>query len=659
MHEENSQIGLLPLPQMYRTGDESFVSKQVTSIAWASERDARVEKRVHELVSDSLCGQIRIDVQNCITEIPELDDDESYRLRIDNTGISLTAPTTWGALHGVTTLWQLHAHGQLHGASWFIEDRPRFSWRGVLIDVARHFMSLALLLRVVDGMARLKMNVLHLHLTDDQGFRFCSEAFPELASDESYPQVELTELVAYAAARGVRVVPELDVPGHVNSWLQGYPAWGVKPADDTVKFGVHRACLNPTDESVYAALNALFAEVGAVFPDRYIHIGGDEVHPAWWREDQGVQDFIATHQLEDTRGMQAYFNRRLCASLKEQGKCVIAWDEVLHESVPDMVVQNWRGATTRDIALAHSLDRVVSSGYYLDLFYPADLHYRFDPEAPQAKLIALEEEMKQDLRLAHVAQGLGWTVQWRDDAIDIDALPATSKRGRVLGGEACLWSELVNEDTLEMRLWSRLPAVAERLWSASTVTDLTDFYSRLQGVLDLPVIGLVEKQMLQLQGAGLNDEQIEVAKLLEPVKWYARLLGEQALQARIDGAEMPQARPYDVTSALDRVVDFISPESLVAKALEDESPAQLRDRCEQWAALPPQSWPQDMQDAITGLREVGAQILALLDQTRTSQDAAASCKQRLIALYVPRGEYMLAVVPPLLSWIDRWLADGG
>ncbi len=659
MEAGKREIELLPLPQMCRVVGEPFESDQATSIIWVGEADARVAQRVHELLADSHCGQLNIEVQQCAGSIPALDDDESYQLRVNAAGITLTAPTTWGALHGVTTLWQLHACGQLHGASLLVEDRPRFSWRGVLIDVARHFMSLGMLLRVVDGMARLKMNVLHLHITDDQGFRFTSAAFPNLASDEAYTQAELKALVTYAAARGVRVVPELDVPGHVSSWLQGYPAWGVKPADDTIKFGVHRACLNPTDESVYAALDTLFLEVGEVFPDRYVHIGGDEVHPAWWTEDPGVQEFIATHKLEDTRGLQAYFNRRLCASLTAQGKCVIAWDEVLHESVPDMVVQNWRGATTRDIALAQSLDCVVSAGYYLDLFYPAEMHYRYDPEASQAQLIALEEEMKQDLRLAHVAQGMDWTVQWRNDAIDIDALPVTAKRGRVLGGEACLWAELVDEATLETRLWSRLPAVAERLWSAATVTDLTDFYRRLQHVLTLPGIDVVEKQAGQLQSAGLSVDQAELAKLFEPVKWYARLLGEQALQARLDGVEMPQARPYDATTSLDRVVDFIAPESLVAKALEAESAAQLRGRCEAWSTLQPQSWPQDMQAAISSLSEVGIAVLDLLDQTQTPQQTAAVCKERLRSHYVPRGEYMLAVVPPLLNWIDRWLADGG
>jgi hexosaminidase len=653
------QPELLPLPQ-YWLGEDvpaGEITDSQTTLHWAGEFDARVADRVSALLGEAPCGNIEINIDLCSAAYPALDEDESYKLEVNAAGITLAAATTWGALHGITTLWQLSATGQLRQNSWRIEDSPRFSWRGVLIDVARHFMPLPLLLDVVEGMARLKMNVLHLHLTDDQGFRFTSVAYPKLASEQAYNAAELGELVAYAASHGVRVIPELDVPGHVTSWLVNYPEWGLQQVATSTKFGVHKACLDPTNESVYTALGTLFEELAEVFPDQYVHIGGDEVHPSWWSESAEIQNYIVLHGLEDVRGLQAHFNHRICTALTQQGKSVVGWDEVLHSKMPELVVQNWRGATTRDRALAKSLDSIVSAPYYLDLFYPADVYYRFDPEADQAQLIQLEEEMKEDLRLAHIATGLQWTMQWRDDAIEIDQQVGADLRGRVLGGEACLWAELVDAATLETRLWSRLPAVAERLWSSVTTVDVADFYRRLGILLELPEFELMQRQREPLQQLGLNLEQVEMAMLLEPVKWYARLLGEQALQARLSGREMPQARPYDVHSELDRVVDFIAPESLSALTLDGASEDELRRCCHGWVEQDPTHWPNDVAAAIAAMSDVGAIMLDVLDKQTLDQSEVESSVERLHACYTPRGEYMLAVVPPLIAWLHRKAAS--
>jgi hexosaminidase len=267
---------LLPYPQQLdpTSAEEQSATGTAAGVRWVSDIDQRVAQRLTQLLPSGLGRPLTLEVEHIDSGYPQLGLDESYHLAFTTAGVSLRAPTTWGALHGVTSLWQLYVAGTLP-VTGVITDHPRFAWRGVLIDVARHFLPMALLRRVVDAMARLKMNVLHLHLTDDQGFRLHSGAYPQLASTESYSAAEVRALIEFAADLGVRVVPELDVPGHVNSWLEKYPEWGLAEVAPSQKFGVHEACLNVTDERVYTALESLFGEVAALFPDDYVHIGGD------------------------------------------------------------------------------------------------------------------------------------------------------------------------------------------------------------------------------------------------------------------------------------------------------------------------------------------------------------------------------------------------
>ena len=496
------------------------------AVQWEGAPDPRVHAAARRLLATLPVGTLELAVETIFEGPPRLGDVESYTLQRQPQGWRLSAPGTWGALHGLNTLYQLASAGGAYVVR--IDDAPRFPWRGLLLDVARHFLPLAALEGVIDGLALLRMNVLHLHLCDDQAFRFGSRAWPELAADDHYTPAGLQALVAYAADRGVRIVPELDVPGHVTSWLRAYPEWGCEEAPESRRFGVHEACLNPADEQVYAALGDLLTELAAVFPDDYVHIGGDEVHPAWWRRSEAVQALQAREGLADVAAVQNYFNGRVVALLGERGKRPVAWDEVLHEAMPPMLVQNWRGATTRDVARAGGHDCLVSAPYYLDLFFPAEMHYAFDPGAPEAELVALEDAQQSDFRLAHVADGIEWTRQWRRQRAGTAALP-----GRIIGGEACLWSELVDDATLDVRLWSRLPAVAERFWTPSAECDHEDFQRRLEAFLRLPAIAVADRQHAALTGLGLSTTQVESAQWLEPAKWYSRLLGRAALEARL------------------------------------------------------------------------------------------------------------------------------
>lgn len=583
-------------------------------------------------------GRISIEVLEVdASALPQLTMEESYELEVTKALVRLRASSHWGALRGISTLAQLARHDQmLPGLC--IEDRPRFPWRGLLLDVARHFFPIESLMSVVDGLAMLKMNVLHLHLSDDQGFRFPSAAYPKLASTDHYTRDELQALVSFAAERGVRIVPELDMPGHVTSWLVAYPQWGKRNiCEPTQRFGVHKECLNPLDENVYVAIETLLGELADIFPDDYVHVGGDEVSPDWWQQDPVIAEYLQQQGMS-THDLQNEFLTRVCALVRGMGKTPVAWDEVLHSDMPDCLVQNWRGATTRDRGLALGQPVLVSAPYYLDLHFPADMHYQFDPELPQTEWLALEDAMQQDPRLRHVADGIEWTKQWRQGAIDFHG------DINVMGGEACLWSELVTPGVLPTRLWSRLPAVAERLWSTADCADEESFYSRLQACwLCLPQDPELTARS-NLLAKGYNTAQVDVICLLEPVKWYGRLLGQQALAARIAGSEMPKARPYTLETPLDKVADILPPESMAARRLDELDLAEsakrvkeLLERLGDWQIA------EELAQVIVALDSGAAVVLSYA----AGEAALEETLEQLIALDVPYGEYMAA---PLVRW---------
>jgi hexosaminidase len=595
--------------------------------------------------------------------VPALGDDESYVLELSGAGVDLAAPTEWGILRGLATLTQL-LDGRAAPAQRIV-DRPRFPWRGLMIDVARHFLPLPDLLRTLDAMAVFKLNVLHLHLTDDQGFRLPSRQYPRLPSAAHYSPADLEQLVRAAADRGIRVVPELDVPGHAACWLEAYPEWGCGEARPSRRFGVHQECLDPTRPAVMAALADLIDELTEIFPDSFVHLGGDEVHPAWWLADPGVRAYMDEHDLADPQALQAQFTRRLAGLLQARGKRPLGWDEVLHPGLPATVaVQSWRGATARDRALAAGHDCVVSAPYYLDLAYPAGVHYAFDPAAPEAELLAREDALLADPRFAHVAAGMAWANHWRDST---PPRVAGDGPGALLGAEACLWSELVDARVLDVRLWSRMPALAERFWSPAACRDEDQLYRRLGRALEgLPRwagVDVTTSSRRLVEAAGVTESWHPLVEMLEPVKWYGRLLGEQALAARLEGREMPKSRPYDADTPLNRVVDGLPPEALAARALADLTRAEargdadarraLRDLVEAWQRLPASgAGPAELETPAARLAGLGDLVIGVLDGAMT----AAHARQILDEAARPMGEYLLAPVPVLTAWLE---ARGG
>lgn len=430
----------------------------------------------------------------------QVGDDESYTLTIAADGVTLTAPTDLGALHGLETLLQLldaDADGYLFAGA-TITDAPRFPWRGLMIDSARHFMPMEVLKRNLDGMAAVKLNVMHWHLTEDQGFRVESKVFPrlhELGSDgDYYTQEQVREILAYADARGIRVYPEFDMPGHATAWLVGHPEIASVPRDYTIErgWGIFDPAMDPTNEQTYVFLEKFLTEMAGLFPDPYLHIGGDEVNGKDWNATPHIAAYMEEHGITDLHELQTRFNQRLLPMLEKLGKRMIGWDEIFQPGMPtDIVIHSWRGREAMEDAARKGYQSILSNGYYIDLMQPASFHYLNDP-------------------------------------LPADSTLTTEEAARVLGGEATMWSEHVTPETVDSRIWPRTAAIAERLWSAVDVCDVDSMYARLDVIaIQLEELGLTHlrnRPMLARRLVGQADSAplLLLADLVEPLKIYQR-----------------------------------------------------------------------------------------------------------------------------------------
>lgn len=431
---------------------------------------------------------------------PSITTDESYLLNVTEEGISITAKTDIGAMRGMETVLQLISSDNdgYYIPHCDIKDSPRFVWRGLLLDVCRHWMPIDVVKRNLNAMAAVKMNVLHLHLTEDQGFRVESKKYPklhQLGSDGNYfTQDELREIVAYAGARGIRVVPEFDIPGHATSWLVGYPELASAPGPYEIDrtYGVKDPTIDPTKEYTYEFLNNFLSEMAKIFPDDFMHIGGDENNGKQWDANSDIQKFMTKKGIRDNHELQAYFNLRLEKILTANNKRMVGWDEIKSNDLPqNIVIQSWRGKQALVEAAESGYDVLLSNGYYIDLVQPASFHYLNDP-------------ISEDIKLSPEA------------------------RKHVLGGEATMWAELVTKETVDSRIWPRTAAIAERLWSPASVRDVNDMYARMQEMSILleehGLLHLKTQNTLLRRMAG--QENLETLKTLvdyiEPIEGYKR-----------------------------------------------------------------------------------------------------------------------------------------
>lgn len=536
---------LMPVPQSIKSVGAAFYIKQNFTISVTGNPGDRVYKEAtralrrldnrmgffftQEIISsnDSIkTASLLIDVKRP-AEL-KLYEDERYELFSDANQIRIVANTDLGAIRGLESLQQLLS---VDDAGYYIpgvviNDAPRFPWRGLLLDITLHWMPMDVVLRTLDGMAAVKMNVLHLHLTEDQMFGIESKVYPLLhevgAEGNYYTQEDIKRIIAYADQRGIRVVPEFDVPGHCTSWLKAYPELASVKRDYELQryYGVFDPSLDVTKEYTYTFLDSLFTEMAALFPDAYFHIGGDENTGVDWGLNPDIKAYMDKKGMTTYRELETEFIQKLLPILKKNGKKMMGWDEILRPGVPhDIMIQSWRGTESLVGAAKNGYTGLLSTGYYIDLIQPTDYHYLVDPIPANTELSPEEQKF-------------------------------------IVGGEATMWTEHVTPETVDSRIWPRTAAIAERLWSASTVTDVGDMYRRLDYIsLQLEGLGsthIRNKGVLLRRLANSTDTKaLEVlVDVIEPLKIYERNAGDTM---------------YTVFSPYTKIADVATPDQKVAR----------------------------------------------------------------------------------------------
>ena len=662
-----AELGLMPLPAKVTLGTGRFPIDNNLSIRATGFTDDRLELAIDRLygrlarqtgipmgragvalLPSSKHPELLIECRESGSEFPSLNENESYHLEVSSSEARLAAQTVTGALRGMETFAQLissDAEG-FSAAAAVIDDHPRFPWRGLMLDVARHWMPLAVVERTLDGMAAAKLNVFHWHLSDDQGFRVESRRFPrlhELGSDGNYyTQSQVRHIVAYARDRGIRVVPEFDMPGHATSWLVGYPELASAPGPYSIErnWGIFQPTMDPSRPQTFAFLEAFIGEMAPLFPDAYFHIGGDEIDDTQWKKSEAIQAFARRKGLATSGDLHAYFNRHLQQILKKHGKILVGWDEVLESGLPqDTVIQSWRGQESLADAVKKGYRGILSFGYYLNYLKAAALHYQNDPLSGAAG--ALDSE----------------------------------QTSRILGGEACMWSEYASPETIDSRIWPRAAAIAERFWSPRETKDINSMYARME---------LISRQLEAVNLQHRSDylpmlDRLAAGQPLEPVRVLANAVEALGIDDR------QAARHYSIFVPLNRLVDAARPESEEVRLLEaaaarvssgaSEHPAdtaRLRIALEQWRDNYPQLTPlaggnsllREVLPLSEDLSALGSIGLSALDSLQNGSPAQAGWiaekRQALDRFEKPRAEVVLAAVRPvriLLEAAARRLAQ--
>jgi len=610
----------MPQPAHAQLGNGQLLIGPTFSVAITGQKEARLQRAVElfliqlgqqigmppidMMVTGSTNATLVIQCASGTRSVQELGEDESYRLEIGNSGAKLSAATALGVMRGLQTFLQLvTTTGEGFAApAVVIDDNPRFPWRGLMIDVGRHFIPLDVLKRNLDGMAAVKLNVFHWHLSENQGFRVESKTFPklhEMGSDGLYyTQNEVRELIAYARERGIRVVPEFDMPGHSTAWFVGYPELASAPGPYEIerKWGVFDPAMDPTREETYKFLDKFIGEMTGLFPDQFFHIGGDEVNGKQWDANPKIQQFMRAHGLKDNGDLQAYFNKRVQQIVSKHGKTMLGWDEILRPDLPNsIVIQSWRGPDSLAQAAKQGYRGLLSSGFYVDLMWSAERHYATDPMSGAAASLSADEQK------------------------------------RVLGGEACMWAEYVSPENIDSRIWPRTAAIAERLWSPQDVRDLNSMYQRLEEEsLRLDWLGLTHNSSYDLmlrRIAGTDDVAAlkVLADVLEPVKDYTR--------------EQTATEPATSAKPLNRVVDAVRPESATARQFADSVNALVAGRARPGTEARVRSLLNRWRDNQLELQPLFEKSLLLKEVAPISQNLSALGGAGLAALdYLDRGE---------------------
>jgi hexosaminidase len=585
-----ASLPLMPLPAEIKPGTGEFVINNGFGAALEGYQEPRLDRakqRFLKLLSRQTGIPLFVEAQynkpqfiiktgGPSAPVQQVDEDESYRLVVTADSVHLEAANPLGVMHGLQTFLQLVriTPSGFAAPAVTIDDKPRFPWRGLMLDSGRHFMPLDVVYRTLDGMEAVKLNVFHWHLSENQGFRIESNKFPLLQEKGSdglfYTQDEVRVVIEYARDRGIRVVPEFDMPGHATAWFVGYPdlASGPGPYQIERKWGVMDPAMDPTRDSTYKFLDAFIGEMAALFPDAYFHVGGDECNGKEWDANPRIQQFMKAHSLKDNAALQAYFSGRVQKIVAGHKKIMVGWDEVLQPNTPkDVVIQSWRGPEYVGQAVRGGNRAMLSAGYYIDLNQSAAEHYLADPEGDGPSTLTSEQ------------------------------------RKGILGGEATMWSEFVTPENVDSRIWPRTAAIAERFWSPRDTRDVASMYLRM---------ALISQK---LNSYGLQHNAIYPAML-------SRMTGEpDPLPLRVFGDVMQPPRNYtrdeqghyDAFTPLNRMVDAVPPESETARQFTEMVKRIVAGRASQ------EDWEQ-AQEWLVLWRDNDAQLQPILPRSELTRE---------------------------------------
>ena len=492
VRRNNAPLPLIPMPATVEHSSGNFVLRRGVPLVvrFGNARALAVTRYFQQLA-----GDLHLDLRDENTAADgaisfELDpdllvrgdaDDEAYELSVSARRIRVAARTPRGLFYGGITLWQLICGAEktmpLQIPAVAISDHPRFAWRGLLLDSARHFQSPEFVKRFIDQMAQHKLNVLHWHLTDDQGWRVEITKYPKLTQVGAwrtppgggkpyggyYTQDEIRDIVRYAEERYVTIVPEIEMPGHAQAAIAAYPQFGVTGRNPAVShdWGINTYLYN-VDESTFGFLQDVLDEVIDLFPSRYIHVGGDEAAKDQWQASARVQQRMRALGLKDEAALQGWFTARIGKYLAAHGRKLIGWDDILEGGVPpDATVMSWRGAQGAIDAARQGHDVIMAPSplmYFDHLQSPAH-----DEPPGRPDVVSLE------------------------DVYRFQPIPRELDSGQaihVLGAEAALWSEyLTDAQRVEHAAFPRAAALAEALWSTPAQRDWNSFRARLPAQL--------------------------------------------------------------------------------------------------------------------------------------------------------------------------------
>ena len=509
---QETALNLIPQPVEMQLNKGVYVLTKTAKVTYTKPESRNIAEMLVQKLNSSTGygikaiqgakGTIQLNL-NATTD-PQLGK-EGYRLTSTSRGVVITANQVAGLFYGMQTLLQLLPmeieSKEVVKMKWTIPcvkiiDYPRFAWRGLMLDVSRHFFSKEDVMKYIDEMARWKFNTFHWHLTDDEGWRIEIKSLPKLTEvgawrvpryghfgDLDYPkpgekatdggfytQDDIREVVRYAKERNITIVPEIDVPGHSMAAIASYPELSCKKdtstrvspgspfadwyPNNTFKMKIENA-LNPSDENVYVFLDKVFTEVAALFPGQYIHVGGDECYKGYWADDAGCQALMTKLGIRHVEDLQGYFMNRVEAILKSKGKKLIGWDEILDGGIsPEATVMSWRGIKGGIEAARLGHDVVMSPTTFAYLDYVQGEH-TIDP---------------------HIYAGLRL-----QKCYSFEPVPDGVDAKYILGGQGNLWTEHV--PTLRYAQYMTFPrawALAEVYWSPKESKNWDNFIQRVE-----------------------------------------------------------------------------------------------------------------------------------------------------------------------------------